>query len=50
MIRSVLILEPEVTWDTWLINTSVGFIAWISVIICGTILTNKLEGIGEHIV
>ena len=49
MIR-VLILEPEVTWYAWLIDTSVSLVAWISVAVGGAVLTNKLEGIGEHIV
>ena len=49
MIR-VLILEPEITWYAWLINASVSLVAWISVAVGGAVLTNKLEGIGEHVV
>lgn len=49
MIR-VLSLEPEITWYAWLVDTSVGFVAWISVAVGGAVLTNKLEGVGEHVV
>ena len=49
MIR-VLILEPEITWYAWLINASVSLVAWISVAVGGAVLTNKLEGVGEHVV
>ena len=43
-------LKPEITWYAWLINTSVSFVAWISVAVGGTVWTNKLEGVGEHVV
>lgn len=46
----VLILEPEITWYAWLIDTSISLVAWISVAVGGAVLTNKLEGIGEHVV
>ena len=49
MIR-VLLLEPEITWYALLIDTSVGLVAWISIAVGGAVWTNKLEGIGEHIV
>ena len=49
MIR-VLILEPEITWYAWLIDTSVSLVAWISIAVGGAVLTNKLEGVGEHVV
>ena len=49
MIRDLL-LEPEITWYAWLINTSVSLVAWISVAVGGAVLTNKLEGVGEHVV
>lgn len=49
MIR-VLLLKPEITWYAWLINTSVSLVAWISVAVGGAVLTNKLEGVGEHVV
>lgn len=50
MVRVTLILEPEITWYAWLIDTSVSLVAWISVAVGGAVLTNKLEGIGEHVV
>lgn len=43
-------LEPEITWYAWNINTGIGFVAWISVTVGGAVLTNKLEGIGEHVI
>ena len=43
-------LEPEITWYAWLIDTSVSLVAWISVAVGGAVLTNKLEGIGEHVI
>lgn len=49
MIR-VLLLEPEITWYAWLVDTSVSLVTWISVAVGGAVLTNKLEGIGEHVV
>ena len=49
MIRDLL-LEPEITWYAWLVDTSVSLITWISVVVGGAVLTNKLEGIGEHVV
>lgn len=50
MVRVTLILEPEITWYAWLIDTSVSLVAWISVAVGGAVLTNKLEGIGEHVI
>lgn len=49
MIR-VPLLEPEITWYAWLVDTSVSLVAWISVAVGGAVLTNKLEGVGEHVV
>lgn len=49
MIRDLL-LEPEITWYAWLVDASVSLVAWISVVVGGAVLTNKLEGIGEHVV
>lgn len=49
MIRDLL-LEPEITWYAWLVDTSVSLVTWISVAVGGAVWTNKLEGIGEHIV
>lgn len=49
MIRALL-LEPEITWYAWLVETSVSLVAWISVAVGGAVWTNKLEGIGEHVV
>ena len=43
-------LEPEITWYAWLVDTSVSLVAWISVAVGGAVLTNKLEGVGEHVV
>ena len=43
-------LKPEITWYAWLIDTSVSLVTWISVAVGGAVLTNKLEGIGEHII
>ena len=50
MVRVTLILEPEITWYAWNINTGIGFVAWISVTVGGAVWTNKLEGISEHVV
>ena len=49
MIRDLL-LEPEITWYAWLVDASVSLVTWISVAVGGAVLTNKLEGIGEHII
>ncbi len=43
-------LKPEITWYAWLIDTSVSLVAWISAAVGGAVLTNKLEGVGEHVV
>ena len=43
-------LKPEITWYAWLIDTSVSLVAWISATVGGAVLTNKLEGVGEHVV
>lgn len=50
MVRVTLVLEPEITWYAWLVDTSVSLVAWISVAVGGAILTNKLEGVGEHVI
>lgn len=50
LVIRVLMLEPEITWYAWLIDTSVSLVAWISVAVGGAVLTNKLEGIGEHVI
>ena len=50
MVRLTLILEPEITWYAWSINTSIGFVMWVGVVIGGAILTSKLEGVGEHVI
>lgn len=43
-------LKPEITWYAWLVDTSVSLVAWISIAVGGAVWTNKLEGIGEHVV
>lgn len=50
MVKVTLVLEPEITWYAWSINTSIGFVMWVGVAIGGAILSNKLEGVGEHVI
>lgn len=50
MVKVTLVLEPEITWYAWSVNTSIGFVMWVGVVIGGAILTNKLEGVGEHVI